>query len=287
MADFGAKPRIGRRFCTLAIIALLSGCDAAAPSGQVLAKIGRDEITSAQLSVAMGGRADDAINRPAEAAALRGLIDQTLLVRDAKKRRLGQQPEVARELDAADRNVVAAAYVRSVIGASTLPQPTAAEISGYYHTHPGMFESRRVLIVTEVGVSGLLGETATRKAISAEADPDRICAILVAQGVNVTPTIRILSPEQLVGPTSVLRAAKAGDHYNYTTNGILVFGRIDEVRETPLSLAQAHDAIASALEDKVAQQRIQSLLASLRRTDPVAVGALGKAILLTATVGRS
>ena len=129
----------------LATVILAAGCGESkdkAPASQTAAKVNGDEVTvhqiNAELQRATRGAPLQGAN--AEAASkriLEGLIDQTLLVQQAKEAKLDRDPTVLQALESARRQILAQAYIDRQAAASP---PTQDEIKAFYAKNPDLFE---------------------------------------------------------------------------------------------------------------------------------------------------
>jgi len=104
------------------VLGLLSGCGAdegaAKPASQVAVKVNKDEISVHQLNTLLM-RSDPVppeMLKQAGTAALERLIDQQLLVQQAKERKLERDPKVMQAIEVARREILARSYVEQVVG---------------------------------------------------------------------------------------------------------------------------------------------------------------------------
>ena len=149
------RPRGADRALAIALVAsvaLLAGCNKneEKPATQVVAKVGKVEITVHQLN--------DGIRKvspvPAEQAAsanravLERLIDQEVTLQKAADQNLDRDSRVVQDIEAARREIISRAYLDK-IGAGT-PKPIPAEVAAYYEGHPALFKERRVYSLQEV-----------------------------------------------------------------------------------------------------------------------------------------
>ena len=133
----------------LAPALLAAGCERArpiaseAPAGKLAARVNGVEISVQQPAVAAPGGAD-----PAQ--ALEKVIDRELLVQKALAARLDRDPRVARELDAARRQVLAQAWLERA--AASAVKSTPEEVSAFYAENPSLFAQRRIYRLRELAV---------------------------------------------------------------------------------------------------------------------------------------
>lgn len=257
---------------------MLDGCGRGKPAGQVLAHVGNEDITTAQLSTVLGGSGDGQ-RAPANATALRNLIDQTLLMNAAVDSHLDRKPDFLRQLGLVKRGLLASAYARTIAQAAADFTPSGSDVDAFYNAHPELFARRRVLVVTEIGVDDSGLSAPAKGIVSGGSDPDAVSRDLAGQSVYIQPTVRVISPEQMNGTARQLLSAQPGDKYRYRMGSTLVLGRVDEARSMPLSLPAARDAIVDQLRQAQVEGRIKTILQSLHQEQGVTLSSLARTIL--------
>jgi len=133
---------------------LVAGCGGDSkdkPASQTAAKVNGDEVTvhqiNAELQRATGGNIPQGANTEvATKRLLEGLIDQTLLVQQAKESKLDRDPQVLQLLESSRRQILAQAYIDRQAAASP---PTPDEIKEFYAKNPDLFEKRRIYAFRE------------------------------------------------------------------------------------------------------------------------------------------
>ncbi|NMG67411.1 peptidyl-prolyl cis-trans isomerase, EpsD family [Azoarcus indigens] len=121
----------------------------------VVAKVNDREIQSNELKTVLehGSAASGAIEgRPAE-KVLERLIDQELMVQQARDRRLDKDPRVLYSIEAARREILARAYLEQVTSESV--PPSEAEIAAFYRDNPALFAERRIYSLQELQLPSL------------------------------------------------------------------------------------------------------------------------------------
>ncbi|BAL23273.1 EpsD family peptidyl-prolyl cis-trans isomerase [Azoarcus sp. KH32C] len=118
------------------------------PAFPVVAKVNEQEIQANELSSMLAHGAPPGME---QGAALEQLIDQELMVQRARERRLDRDPRVLQSFEAAQREILARAYLEQVTG-QTEP-PSDAQIAGFYAAHPELFAQRRIYSLQELEIS--------------------------------------------------------------------------------------------------------------------------------------
>jgi len=108
---------------------------------QVLAKIGKREITVSELRVELQRLGYNQVTPEGQRFAMQNIINRHLLVEKARKAGSHRKPEIALRMRAAQEQALADFYLGS---ASHPPEPTLAEIEDYILAHPGLFANRRL-----------------------------------------------------------------------------------------------------------------------------------------------
>ena len=119
---------------------------------QVVAKVNGDEILINQVNFQLSqlGQLNEAQSKAASKQVLARLIDQQLLKQQALEAKLDRDPRILQALESSKNQILAQAYLEQLI--SKAPNPSVAEIDGFYDQHPELFENRRVFRLQELVV---------------------------------------------------------------------------------------------------------------------------------------
>lgn len=252
--------------------AILSGCQKSVVSGQTIV-MGHDfEVTLSELDQVL--RAAPPVRKeqvgPARLALLQALIAQKLLAEAGQEAGLGKRPEVVQQIAAAQRSILANAYVRSLEGQAA--KPTAGEITRYYNDHPAVFKNRVEFTLQEYRMP------------IASADIERYADILNSRGFGALTDDLALSQPQLhpVGVTlssgglpSSTREGALGLHVGsdvaYSTSDTLHLGHVTAVRPTPVGFAAARDQIADLILQERKAQLVGEMVDHLKQTRKVQI----------------
>jgi EpsD family peptidyl-prolyl cis-trans isomerase len=127
-----------------AAIALVAAAAASGAADRVLATVGGEEITSAQVRLESGNAPEGS---PRSKAVLQALIDRKLLVAEAEKRELDETPMGAMLLRRADDIAVTELLTSKLLGPA--PAVSDAEVSAFINAHPTMFAQRRLIALNQ------------------------------------------------------------------------------------------------------------------------------------------
>lgn len=182
-------------------------------------------------------------NQQAANSVLNVFVEQRLLAQQAIKDGMDKSPEVIQALEAAQRQVLAQAYVEKV--AAGAAKPVDADISAYYDKHPELFAERRIYRLQEIMIP-VTPETV--EAVKAHLGTGAKLAELVdwlksqnipARGVQSVKSAEQL-PLELVAKLHTLSDGQAITVEN--KSGIAVLA-VTGSQSQPLTLEQAKPAI--------------------------------------------
>lgn len=120
------------------------------PSGQVVATVNGNEITSIQLRQEMGNFSskDPAVMKAAQQQALQQIILRRVIVNTAQEQKLDKSAEYDMQLRRGEENLLVQSYQRKVGMAVAVPSRQEAE--NYISANQGKFTGRRILVVDQV-----------------------------------------------------------------------------------------------------------------------------------------
>jgi EpsD family peptidyl-prolyl cis-trans isomerase len=139
-----------------AALIALAGCNrggsGSAPTGQVIAKVGGQEITQRELSAELNGFSsqDEATTKKAQEAALQAIVNRKLLANAAKEAGIEKSADFQLMQHRADELMLAQAYEQQI--ASKLPKPTQQEVQQYISQHPNTFAERKIFVVDQIKI---------------------------------------------------------------------------------------------------------------------------------------
>jgi len=270
------RPRGAARALAIALVAsvaLLAGCNKneEKPATQVVAKVGKVEITVHQLN--------DSIRKvppvPAEQAAsanravLERLIDQEVTLQKAADQKLDRESRVVQDIEAARREIISRAYLDK-IGAGT-PKPIPAEVAAYYEGHPALFKERRVYSLQEVVIEGAPEQVESlKKTLASSKTFVDFVNYLKANNIRFAGNEAVRAAEQLP-LASIDQFAKMKDGQailNARPGGAQVIN-LAASRPQPVSLQQATPAIEQFLLNERKRKLIADDLQALRSSIPI------------------
>ncbi|MCC4116425.1 EpsD family peptidyl-prolyl cis-trans isomerase [Aromatoleum toluclasticum] len=117
------------------------------PAFEVIAKVNEQAIQANELNSIAALASSQGTP---EEGALERLIDQELMVQQARERRLDRDPRVLQSFEAAQREILARAYLEQVTG--QVAPPSDEEIAAFHAANPELFARRRIYSLQELEI---------------------------------------------------------------------------------------------------------------------------------------
>lgn len=263
-------------FAVMVLATALVGCHGSAPTGQVIARVDGEEITSTQLQQLL-----DRLPAPQDVAVrartAQSLIDETLFASEAEQAGLAKDPRIARDIDAARRAILAQAFLRTVAP----PRPvTDADIAQYYRRYAFAFANRRKYAVTDMVVPGGSDLDQYVRPLGTSMTLEQLGETLRKRGTAFqTKAFAFVSDSISPDMARQFSILSPGASYSFREGTVRHFGRIEQVEASPVSLADATETIRGAVVMSRVDRAARAKLAALRAEGKVEMGDLGKTIL--------
>jgi peptidyl-prolyl cis-trans isomerase C len=248
------------------LVATLAACGNKAEKkpGQALASVNGQEITVLQLNEElMRANVPAARQEAARKQMLEALIDRQLLESEATKEKMDRDPKVMQAIERAKSTIVAQAYLQKRIG--TIARPTATEVEEYFNKNPQLFANRKVFDMRQLVLASSDVTDNVKAAIDASKSLDEVAAWLDEHKVKygrgqLARSTQELPPELagklLAMPKGQLFIIREGDRSMLLS--------INEVKDAPVTLAQATPQIEQFLVNKKNKEAAEAELKRLR-----------------------
>ena len=245
--------------------ALLGACGHSGPSSsQVAVRVNKDEISVHQLNQQLArvnatGMTDDQ-KVTAQKSVLEVLVDQDLLIAQAKEKQLDRDPDVVSAMESARRQILVDAYIQKQIAPSA--KPTDEEIRKYYNDNPALFAERHVYAMQEAIASGLTDEQLAqlrKKLAESRTDPKNFedaIKWMKSQDIKVSANMGVRPAEQL--PMRVLEGL-----YKLKEGGLGVF----DGANNSVNIVKVVSAQLAPVDEKAARTSIEQYLTNRKRDD--------------------
>ena len=121
-------------------------------AGEVVARVNGDEISSAQLNIALqkqrAMRPD--VGDAASKQVLDQLIDEQIVAQKAVAAKLDKDPKVLQQLESARRDILARRFIEQA--AETVAKPPEDQLKKFYDSRPAMFAQRKVYTLQRLDI---------------------------------------------------------------------------------------------------------------------------------------
>ncbi|HYP68112.1 MAG TPA: EpsD family peptidyl-prolyl cis-trans isomerase [Thiobacillaceae bacterium] len=244
---------------------MLAACGEKKDAGHVAMKINGEAVTAADLERQL----EESGMPPNPASGISGttmqtIIDKELLRQAAIKENLDKDEHVRASLSAANRMILATAYMHKQIEA--IGKPTEAEVSGYFNEHPEFFADRKQYDLQDVIIKGKPANGAEIKA-------------KVAGGMNLKDFLRWLDEKKIPYTSQQISASSdqmreemakrfrdihSGQATTLEDENQMSVLFVNAVQPQPVTLAQASPTIMKRLASKRMGEAMQNKLEQLR-----------------------
>lgn len=250
----------------------LAACEAPDKAGNAKAavKVGQDTVTEAEIERAMAGVNAPGVDKAKlKATVVEALVTQKLLVQEAKKAGLDKKPEVALDMAAAQRQVLAKAYAESLPGMHE--EASAQMIEDFYKQNPNLFANRRVYRLQEVQIEATQDKVpAIQEQLTQSKTLGEFVEWLKSQGLKGGVASGVKASEQM---PEQMRDKLAGMQQGGVVmvpapNGIAVLS-VAGIQPQPLTLEQATPSIKKILLEKKQKEVLEAEVKKLREATKI------------------
>lgn len=246
----------------------LSGCDkikglvGGKPSGQVVATVNGQEITSMELKQELNGFAsrDPKIIQAAQQQALQQIILRRLVVQRAKDQKLDKTADFNLQVRRGEEGLLTQLYERKIAG--TIPPPTQRDAQNYVSDHPDQFANRRIITLDQVIAAPNKLDPAKLSSLKSLED---VKALFEASSVPYQESVGELDSLS-ANPQMVAQISKLppGEVFVVPQRGAYVFNRISGSRPVPFRGDLAVNYATNLLRQQHAQEAVRKDVTSLR-----------------------
>lgn len=249
---------------------LLSGCDqvkkltgGGKPSGQVVATVNGEEITSLELRAELGGfgSRDPELMKAAQQQALQQVIMRKLLAQEARKEKLDKSSDFTLQKHRSEEGLLAQLYQRKLAG--TVTQPSKQEAEKFVADNPGQFANRRVLFVNQVIAAP---NNIAPERLRPLQTLDAVRTLLESEGVQYQENAVVLDTlsanPQLV---ALINKLPAGEIFVVPQQGSLLFNQVTGERATPFRGDMATAYAQNMLRGRNSQEQMGKKLEAMRK----------------------
>ena len=232
------KSQLAVAMAAIACVGLAS-CGESQPKGQVVAKVGKDEVTVLDLQSALAGfKAPDAKTRKAaEQQALAAIVQRKILAQSAHKQKIDKSPEYARLQEQMNETLLVRTWQEQVVKA--VPAPSAEDAQAFVDKHPDLYSARKKISVDALRFNAPNDPTLSKALLPLHTLED-VKALLTERKVPFTSGQTEIDAF-LVDPRFVeqLMRIKSDDVFAVPQNGVVLVGHITGMRVEPVANALA------------------------------------------------
>lgn len=144
------KVQFAVAMAAVACVGLAACGDGGQPKGQVVAKVGKEEVTALDLQTALAGfnAPNAAVRKAAEQQALAQIVQRKLLAQAARKQKLDKTPEFARQQQQMTETLLVRDWQDQLV--KSVPAPSADEANAFIAQHPDLYSARKRFAVDAV-----------------------------------------------------------------------------------------------------------------------------------------
>ena len=246
----------------------MAACHGKAPSGQVAARVGNDEITVQEIQAELGGfNAPDAKTRKAaEQQALQAIIQRKLIAKAAVKAGVEKSPAFAVQKSRMEDALLVQSWQKALVDA--VPEPGPEQIRQYINQHPELFANRKVYIVDQLRMQ-TVADPKLVEAIKPLNTLEDIAKLIQSKGIRYETARGALDSlqlgTQLVGQFDKL---PPNEVLVFPMGNVLVANKVIETRVAPVPDAAAQKLAARAIKTQQAQDSVKRMFGSVVTNHP-------------------
>ena len=229
------KIRIALTLTAAAACLSLAACgDKKAPSGQVVARIEKDEITAIDLRNELGNFAapNPQVRKAAEQQALDAILTRRVLAAAAEKAGVGKTPEFAQQEQRMKETLLVQSWQNQI--AKSVPAPSKEESDRFIAEHPDLYAQHKVFDLEQLQFARP-NNPEVIKAFAPLKTLEQVQALLAANNVRSRAenvTVDSLSIDPRIAAQIV--ALPPGEVFIVPNQNILTANRVREMRVVPL-----------------------------------------------------
>jgi peptidyl-prolyl cis-trans isomerase C len=233
-------------------------------AGQALVRVNGEEITVLQINDELkraGVKADQ--QETATKQLLESLIDRQLILAEAMRNKIDRTPEVTQAIERAKAQIIAQAYLKSIM--SKITKPSIAEINDYFQKHPEYFTQRKQYDIQQLIIVSKDLSNELKSAIDSASSLDSVEAWLHNHNIRyvrakLTRNTSDL-PEVMVAK---LKDMKKGQLFIVTEGEKSLLNIITDIKDSPVSAKDAEPQIEQYLFNKKTKEAADAEITHLR-----------------------
>jgi EpsD family peptidyl-prolyl cis-trans isomerase len=247
-----------------------TGCDkikrrlGGQPTGQVVATVNGEEITSLELRNELNGfsSTDPKIMKAGQDQALQQIIVRDLLAQRAHDQKLDKLPQYSLQVRRGQRTLLAQMYESKLFG--NVAPPTRKEAEDYVINNPDKFAKRRVYILDRLVTST---DRVPKEKIPSIKTLEELRAYLDSQNAPYQETVATVDTMNSDANTiKGIDNLPAGEVFVFAQGNALVFNHVFQVREVPFRGELAISYAIDQLRRSQAEDFVRTQILGMRRS---------------------
>lgn len=259
------KSKFAVAIVVVACIGAASCGNGGKPKGQVVAKVGKDEVTVLDLQSELSGvKAPNAqLRKVAEQQALASIVSRKLVAQAAEKRKLDKSPEFARLKERTNEALLVRTWQDQLVRA--VPTPSVDEAQKFVDEHPDLYGARKRFTIDGVRFSAPNDPTLPT-AFQPLHTLDQVRALLTDRKIPFSNGAGELDAFS-VDPRLVEQLVKLppGEVFVLPQNNVVLVGVINAVRTDPVPNNLAIRHATAYLKQTRTQESVQRQFGSVVR----------------------
>lgn len=257
------KAKFAVALVAVACIGVASCGNGGKPKGQVVAKVGKDEVTVLDLQSELGGfKAPNAqIRKAAEQQALASIVSRKLLAQAAEKKKLDKSPEFARLKERTNETLLVRTWQEQLVRA--VPTPSADEAQKFVTEHPDLYGARKRFAIDGVRFTAP-NDPALAPALQPLTTLEQVRALLTERKIPFSNGSGELDAFA-VDPRLVEQLVKLspGEIFVLPQNNVVLVGVVNSVRTDPVPDTLAIRHATAYLKQTRTQESVQRQFGSV------------------------
>ena len=254
--------------------------------GQVAAVVNGEEISIYQLEEALhqSGLIGDEKGKQAMPQLLNRLIEQSLIIQQAKKDKLERDPGVMMALEFSKRQILTEEWLQRKMKA--VKKPGNQEIDEFYSAHPELFEKHKLFQLKELVLdTSVISQKKIDLMIDSTDDVNILEQNLEANKIPFTVNMSTMMAEQLpMDRLSLLSSVPFGRYIKVTGDNSILIQGVLSTKETPIEKAKAAVLIESYLYNQKRKKEADAIIKKLH--DSAKIKYLGEFEKLSESKGK-
>jgi EpsD family peptidyl-prolyl cis-trans isomerase len=242
---------------SVAALAMLASCSGK-PTGQVVAKVAGQEVTTADLRLEMAQMGGGNDSTAVQQQALKTLIARKLMVREAEKRNIDTSPEGV-AASARAREMALIELLRAKLVSDQPVDSSDTAVNKFIVAHPTQFADRKLITADQLAISS--NDPALGPRLQAMGDLGAIEAYLTQNNIAFVRSAAVVDTAQ-ISPDAAAKIGTMQTNAVYAlpaANGPLRVLRVISAQDTPLTGNDARNVAIQLMQAGRSQASVATL----------------------------